>query len=103
MTIKKANKQNGKLRAVVVTTEHRGVFFGYTTDPDTADVMTLECARMAIYWSAETRGILGLAERGPQKGSRISAQAPSMTIRKITAVMPASDAAVAEWEKGIWS
>ena len=58
-----AKKAKGTERAVLVTTEHRGVFFGYATDPD-GDTITLRACRNAIYWSADVRGFLGLAATG---------------------------------------
>ena len=90
-------------RPVVVTTEHRGVFFGYTDDPDEASLITLSEARMAVYYSAETRGILGLAKRGPQPGSRITSAVEQICLRGITAVMVASEDAVKAWESEPWS
>jgi hypothetical protein len=47
-------------RAVMVTTQHRGVFFGYATDT-TGEAISLKRARMAVYWVADLRGVLGLA------------------------------------------
>ena len=44
------SKKNGKEEIpVVVTTEHRGVFFGYTADTS-GDVIHLRAARNCIYW-----------------------------------------------------
>lgn len=53
-----------KERAVIVTTAHRGVFFGYATDTD-ADTIALKRARLCVYWSADVRGFMGLASGGP--------------------------------------
>ena len=82
-------------RAVIVTTEHRGVFFGYAGDTS-GDVIQLKRARMAIYWNTK-RGIFDLAEDGPNSGSKISARA-DIEVRKITSVMEVSADAVAKWE-----
>jgi hypothetical protein len=38
-------------RPVIVTTEYRGVFFGYATDTS-GDTIALERARNVIYWPA---------------------------------------------------
>lgn len=95
------------VRAVVVCTARRGVFFGYTSEP--LDVIidrrtvALARPRMCVYWSAATRGILGLAAIGPQEGSRISMQPPEMTVNEITAVIVCSDEARDRWEAGPWS
>lgn len=83
-------------RAVVVTTEFRGVFFGYAEDTS-SDVIRLKRARNCIYWSEKTGGFMGLAASGPAKGSRIGATA-DIELRKITAVLDATPEAVQAWE-----
>lgn len=94
---------NGK--PVVVTTENRGVFFGYLVDEPTKlpSEITLENARMCIYWSAATKGVLGLAATGPAKDSRITHAIPKLTAYKVTAVLDCSPEAAEKWEAGIWS
>lgn len=87
--------------AVVVTTEYRGVFFGYTSDAPGVDTMTLKRARNCIYWSAKTGGFMGLAAIGPQAGSRIGERVSEITLRKVTSVAPASAEAVKVWEDAI--
>ncbi len=84
------------MRPVIVTTEYRGVFFGYA-DATESDEIQLYRARMAISFGT-TRGLFQLAETGPTKLSSISAQAPSIHLRKVTAVIELTDKAVAAWE-----
>lgn len=84
------------LRPVIVTTEHRGVFFGYAGDTSCTEIK-LERARMAIVFGT-TKGILELAETGPTSRSKISARAPSIDVRKITAVIEVAPDAVKAWE-----
>lgn len=86
---------------LVVTTVHRGVFFGYGT-PSDAETIRLERARMCIYWSAKNKGVVGLASEGPAVGSRIGPQAPAVILRNVTAVFLATDAAAAAWEQAPW-
>lgn len=88
-------KRTASERPVIVTTEHRGVFFGYATDT-AGDVIQLKRARMAIYWNTK-HGIFELAEVGPNSGSKISARA-DIEVRKITSVMEVSADAVSKWE-----
>lgn len=83
-------------RPVIVCTEYKGVFFGYAADT-TGDRITLERARMAIRFGT-TRGVVQLAETGPTSNSKISATAPSMEVRKVTAVFEVTPAAVSAWE-----
>ena len=84
-----------KERPVIVCTEFRGVFFGYSDDTSD-DVIHLKKARMAIYWGT-TRGVMELAETGPTSSSKISARA-DIELRKITAVFEVTPAAVENWE-----
>lgn len=97
-----AKKESDK-QAVVVTTAHRGIFVGYTNDKPDAETITLEKARMIVFFSADTRGVLGLATRGPQHGSRVTPAVERITLREITAVMKASPQAVEAWESEPWS
>ena len=85
-------------RPVIVTTEYRGVFFGYATDTS-GDTITLKNARNCIYWSAKTGGFMGLASKGPGAGSRIGERVGQIDLRKITSVVEVEPAAVAAWEK----
>jgi hypothetical protein len=94
MAVKKVSKS--KERAVLVTTEYRGVFFGYATDTG-GDTIKLRAARNCLYWSKTVGGFVGLAERGPDKDCRIGARA-DIDLRKITCVAEMTPVAVAAWE-----
>jgi hypothetical protein len=101
----KKTSENSNAVAVVVCTDHekKGVFFGYAEDNTfSKDPIILKRARMAVYWSQETRGVLGLAAKGPQKGSKISDAVPELEVRGVTCVMRATPEAIEAWEKGIW-
>lgn len=87
-------------RAVLVTTAHRGVFFGYATDTDGATIK-LRAARNCLYWPTENKGFLGLASMGPVKGARVG-PAADLELRDITAVAECTTAAVTAWEAAPW-
>jgi hypothetical protein len=94
-----------KEHAVLVTTLHRGVFFGYCEDPDAliaAGTGKLMRARNAIYWPVENHGFLGLAADGPKKGARVGPGA-DIRLRDIVSVSDCSPGAVDAWEAGLWS
>ena len=57
-------------RAVLVTTTHKGVFFGYAKNTNGA-IIKLRAARNCIYWPTDQKGFLGLASTGPVNGARI--------------------------------
>lgn len=94
-------------RPIVICTAKRGVFFGYSDETGDAIIargnVTLRSARMCMYWSAETKGVLGLAGIGPQKGSRIGPRVPELTCESVTAVIACSPEAAKTWESGPWS
>ena len=92
---------NKSERAVIVTTEHRGVFFGYATETD-GEVIELKRARLCVHWSADVKGFMGLAAGGPTKTCRIGPAVPEIELRKITAVISVSPEAVKAWESAPW-
>lgn len=88
-------------RPVIVTTAHRGVFFGYATDTE-GDQIALARARLCLYWSADVKGFMGLAANGPSKSCRIG-PAADITLRSITAVLEVTPEATAKWEAAPWA
>lgn len=94
-------KDKAEEQAVVVTTEHRGVFFGYAADTS-GDTIALRAARNCIYWSSSVRGFMGLAATGPDKQSKVG-PAADIEVRKITSVIKCTPEAAAAWESAPWS
>lgn len=87
---------------VLVTTAHRGVFFGYL-EGDAGATLTLARARNCIYWSVATKGFLGLASTGPDTDCRVGPHVESLTLHDVTAVVVVSPDAVTRWEAAPWS
>ncbi len=87
-------------RAVLVTTAHKGVFFGYATKTD-GPTIALRSARCCIYWPTGNKGFLGLASMGPIEGARVG-PAVDLELRDITCVAQCTDVAVEAWEKAPW-
>lgn len=88
-------------RPVIICTDKRGVFFGYATKTD-GDPVTISKARMCVYWSADVKGITGLAANGPTKSCKIGPPAPALELRGITCVMDVTAAAAKLWESAPW-
>lgn len=89
------------MRAVLITTEWRGVFFGYLAEGQDATDRTLvnvSNAKMAIYWGTE-RGFMQLAHTGPTSSSKISAPANLPAIHGVTAVFDVTSEAEQAWLK----
>ena len=89
-----------KERPVLVTTAHRGVFFGYATTTS-GDTIKLKRARNILYWPASNKGFLGLAADGPKDGARVG-PAADIELRNVTSVADVTNTAVLEWENGKW-
>lgn len=100
MEIRLTTKSKNGERAVLVTTAHRGVFFGYTNETEGA-IIKLRDARCCIYWSAESKGFLGLAAKGPTGNAKIGPPA-NIELRDITCVAECTEEAVKAWEKAPW-
>ena len=83
------------MKPVLVTTSHRGVFFGQL-DTDTQNeadkTLTLTNCRNVIKWTG-THGFLGLAHHGPEEGSRIGSPAPRVLLHDITSVTDCTEEA----------
>ena len=89
-----------KQRPVLVTTAHRGVFFGYATNID-GETIALTRARLCLYWSADVKGFMGLASSGPSATCRVG-PAADIVLRAITAVLSVTPEAVARWDAAPW-
>ena len=109
MTNKKIDTGETAGKPVVVTTDHRGVFFGYVSAEVLQDAqavmpetLTLRDARMCVYWTSDVRGVLGLAATGPNKRCRISPAVPSLTLSGLTAILDVAEEAAKNWEAAPW-
>ena len=86
------------MKSIIVTTKHRGVFFGQVSENTDLNETTLrlESARCAIYWGTKG-GVMELAQTGPTKKSRIGATATIEALHDITAVFEVSAEAEKKW------
>ena len=91
-----------KAKAVLVTTAHRGVFFGYALKIGGKEI-TITNARNCLYWSADVKGFLGLAVTGPSKSCKVGPSVPSLTLNDVTSVSEVTPQAVEAWERAPWS
>jgi hypothetical protein len=95
-----SKKTVSRERAVLITTLHRGVFFGYATKTD-GETIKLRAGRLCVYWSKDCRGFMGLAANGPTAGCRIG-PAADIEIRNVTTVLDVTPDAVKAWEAAPW-
>ena len=89
---------------VLVTTEHRGVFFGMVPEmPESlSGEIVLRDARNCLCWSAGVRGVFGLAAAGPSEDCRVGPKVPEMRLAKVTSVSLCTPEAAERWENGPW-
>lgn len=90
-------------KAVLVTTEHRGVFFGFAAGATGGKTVELADAQMCVYWSADTKGVLGLASHGPGKACKVTRPVERITLQDVTAVADVTAEAVALWQDRPWA
>ena len=89
-----------KNKAVLVTTEFRGVFFGFVKDDKKLPAqITMTKVRNCIYWHSSVGGFLGLASNGPNEQCKLGAEVPELTLYKVTSVSPVTDGAVEKWTR----
>jgi hypothetical protein len=94
MSTSKTKKSTPK--SVIITTSHRGVFWGYLESEKDRTVV-LAGARNAILWNTK-KGFVELADIGPNSGSRIGARAQRITLHDVTSITECTDAATKAWE-----
>jgi len=87
----------------MVTTEFRGVFFGYMKEMPKDGSITIEQAQNCVYWSSDVHGFMGLASTGPTKSCKIGPAVPSITLNKITAVIEVTPEAAEKWQAMPWN
>ncbi len=87
------------MKPVLITTRHRGVFAGLIDDDQDLEAksMPVRQCRMAIRWNT-TRGVMELAETGPNPNSLISAVADVPMLHDITAIFTLTPEAWAKWK-----
>ena len=91
-----------KVKPLVVTTDKRGVFFGYAELTKNTTIRLTD-AQMCVYWSSDVKGVVGLAADGPSRSCKIGPPAPAITLHGVTAIMEASPKAEEAWKAQPWS
>ena len=95
-----SKKKSPTERPVLITTQHRGVFFGYARETS-GSTINLRAARLCVYWSSDLRGFMGLASHGPTSSCKIG-PAVDCEVRDITSVSEVTPQAVERWEEAPW-
>ena len=92
-------------RPVVVSTNQKGVFFGYIpqNQPTDVEVIRIEQARMGLRFTDDIRGFMGLASDGPSKNCRVSNAVPAITLQGVVSVVETTPEAAKRWEDGPWA
>jgi hypothetical protein len=93
-------KANTTERPVIVTTAHKGIFFGYAKSTS-GPTIQLRGARLCVYWSSDLRGFMGLASHGPNGNCKIG-PAADIELRDITSVVEVTKDAADKWNLAPW-
>ncbi len=89
-------------QALVVTTDKRGVFFGYGKMEQGATSIVLSRCRVVVYWSNDMKGLTGLIAKGPSKNCRIGPAAGSVMLNGVVSVSQVSPEAAKRFEEEPW-
>lgn len=87
------------MKNVLITTQHRGVFFAQideSKDLTEKTLTDLKNCRMAIYWGTKG-GVMELAKDGPNKNSTIGSIADIPVLHDITGIFSVTDNAAEKW------
>lgn len=103
-----AERVPDKAVPVVVTTEYRGIFFGYAVKMFEADgtmvnSIALWRCRNCIFFSADMKGFGGLSSMGPSAACKIGPPMPVTGLAKVTSISRVSEEAVRRWEAAPWA
>jgi hypothetical protein len=86
------------LKPVLVTTQFRGVFFGFAKPEQIFErSFVLRKCRNCISWSSSIGGFLGLSSKGPDSNCRIGTEATEVLLHEVTSVTHCTEAAVTAW------
>lgn len=92
-------KMFDEIRKVLVTTAHRGVFFGtFLEEKDSGKTIILTNARCAIRFGT-IGGFLELADTGPTSKSLIGNPAEKITLYDVTSITEVTEEAAKRWEE----
>lgn len=89
------------MQAVLITTNNRGVYFGYLLVDAAPDYVVLKDARYAVSWE-NMHGYLDLAAGGPTDECRVTPATVGLTLYGIAAIADCSDEAAKAWEREPW-
>jgi hypothetical protein len=96
-------KTKEELLPCIITTDKRGVFMGYINPNHRIEkTVTAKNVRMVVYWSADVKGLFGLAANGPSKECRITAAAPWCVLHGVTAVLDITEKAEKAFKSEPW-
>lgn len=86
------------MQAVLITTNNRGIYFGYLAKDNGAESVVLEQARVVVSWDTEHKGFLYLATHGPEEVAEVSPACERMTVYGIATMADCSPAATEAWD-----
>jgi hypothetical protein len=94
-----------KVKVLLTTdTTKRGVFSCIVNEADKdKENIEAEDIRMVVYWSADVKGIIGLAAEGPSKNCKVSPAVKKGLIKGVVGFFELTDEAYKKFEKEPWA
>lgn len=89
------------MKNVMVATAEKGVYCGKLSG-EPGESLTLENARMLVYWASSMRGVLNCAKAGPDRNCRVSPPVSRIKLFGVVAIVEVSDEAMKKWESEPW-
>lgn len=83
---------------VLITTNNRGIYYGYLTENNAPDMVRLEKARVCVQWDAGNEGFLVMAVRGPQGVAEVSLAVGSLEVYGVATIAHCSPEAAEAWD-----
>lgn len=87
------------MKPVLVTTNNRGIYYGYLADGFGSDWIVLDRARVCVSWDTGSRGFLHLAVEGPVGVADVSPAVGRLTVYGVATVAECSPRAAKAWDE----
>jgi hypothetical protein len=85
-------------KPVLISTNNRGIYYGYLVENHAPDHVTLERARVCAVWDTGEKGYLYMATHGPEGVAMVSPAVGSMEVYGVATIAECSPEAAEAWD-----
>jgi len=82
---------------VLITTNNRGVYYGYLVENKAPDMVRLDKARVVVQWDTP-KGFLHMAVEGPEGVAEVSPAVGSMEVYGVATIADCTKEAAEAWD-----